>query len=372
MKSDLGGGQMAETNQRDKRLGKYAKLFKGFSKTEEYRLESKDREDRVRYFSEMLRKERLASMTELDFGEFVTKLWAAKTWTNKEYLVHKMIEDNEGLANIKKSLSDLLHGSDLFEKRYDRFLQNVAGFGPGYVTEILCHFKPSDYGIWNNRARDALGTLGYEDVLPLSKYRISGKEYVEFNETEREIADALHKYGIEIHDLLMLDYFLWRVWNWGDQAVGTEKVKLPKESQEFDHDEIRDFIRDIGSSLGFETETEKLVQHGAKVDVVWRAKIANLGVVMYVFEVHKSGSIDSLLMNLQKAKKNPSVQKLIAVSDIRQLEKIRKEMKGLPGDFAEALSFWDARDVKETHDKLAEVVNSINNLQLVKSEFEVG
>lgn len=363
---------MSDTSLRDEKLHKYADLFKEFSKTEEHRLEVKDREGRVRYFYETLTKERLARMTELDFGEFVTRLWAAKAWTNKEYLVRKLIRDNDGLERIKKNLLDLLHGDDPFQKRYDRFLQDVSGFGTGYVTEILCHFNPSEFGIWNSKARDALGILGYEKLLPLSKYRISAKEYIGFNKVEKDLAHSLGDLGIEMPNLLMLDYFLWRVWNWREKASGTEGIGPPTDSLGFDHDEIRDFIGEIGDFLGFETETEKIVQHGAKVDVIWRAKIANLGVVMYVFEVHKSGSIDSLIMNLQKAKKNPSVQKLIAVSDIRQLEQIRKEIKGLPGDFVEALSFWDAMDVKITHDKLAEVVNSIDKLQLVKSEFEVG
>jgi len=363
---------MTNIGQREKNLRKYADMFVDFSKSEEYRSEVKDREGRVRYFSAALKKEKLESMTELDFGEFITKLWAARTWTNKEYLIQKMIADNDGLENIRKHLSDLLHGRDIFESRYARFMENVSGFGPGYVTEILCHFNPSEFGIWNNRAREALGALGYDDLLPLGKYRITAKEYVHFNKTEKELAKALGTYGIEISDLLMLDYFLWRVSQWRESTPGIEKMEPSKESHEFDHDEIRDFIKEIGVSLGFEAETEKLVQHGAKVDVVWRAKIANLGVVMYVFEVHKSGPIDSLVMNLQKAKKNPSVQKLIAVSDERQLDKIRKEVKGLPADFVEALSFWDAMDVKNTHQKLSEVVSSIDRLQLVKSEFEVG
>jgi len=103
---------------------------------------------------------------------------------------------------------------------------------------------------------------------------------------------------------------LYEVWSAGDL---TKVEEIPKK-YEFDHDEIRDFIRDIGISLGFEAETEKTIGHGARVDVIWRAKIANLGVVTYVFEVHKSGSIDSFVLNLQKAIRNPTVQKVIAVS----------------------------------------------------------
>jgi hypothetical protein len=103
---------------------------------------------------------------------------------------------------------------------------------------------------------------------------------------------------------------------------------------------------------------------------VWRAKIANLGVVTYVFEVHKKGSIDSLILNLQRALNNPTVQKLIAVSDEMQLEKIKEEVKSLPENFRKALTLWEVSHAIETHRKLSEVIQRINRLELVKSQFE--
>jgi hypothetical protein len=101
-----------------------------------------------------------------------------------------------------------------------------------------------------------------------------------------------------------LDFFLYEV---AQSAKGTVEVGVRPERElrlqegEFDHDEIRDLLADIGGSLGFDTDTEVKVAHGARVDVVWRARIANLGLVTYVFEVHRSGSMDSLILNLQKA-----------------------------------------------------------------------
>lgn len=104
--------------------------------------------------------------------------------------------------------------------------------------------------------------------------------------------------------------------------------------------------------------------------MIWRAKIANLGVVTYVFEVHKRGSIDSLILNLQRALNNPTVQKIIAVSDNNQLEKIRDEIKTLPENFRKTLTFWEVSDAIRTHESLSEVIQNINKLELVKSQFE--
>jgi len=61
---------------------------------------------------------------------------------------------------------------------------------------------------------------------------------------------------------------------------------------------------------------------------------------------------------------------IIAVSDVAQLEKIKQESSALPENFRKALGFWDAFEVKEIHEKLNDVVSSIEKLKLVRSEFE--
>jgi len=107
------------------------------------------------------------------------------------------------------------------------------------------------------------------------------------------------------------------------------------------------------------------------ISILWAYwGIANLGVVTYVFEVHKKGSIDSLILNLQKALNNPTVQKIIAISNEEQIEKISQEVKSLPENFRKSLTFWEVFDVIKTHEKLSEVMLSINKLELVKSQFE--
>lgn len=106
------------------------------------------------------------------------------------------------------------------------------------------------------------------------------------------------------------------------------------------------------------------------MDVVWRVRIANLGVITYVFEVHRKGSIDSLILNLQKATSNPTVQKVIAVSSEEQIERIKKEVEPLPENFRKMLGYWNVVDVINTHEKLAEVIENLSKLELVKSQFE--
>jgi len=111
------------------------------------------------------------------------------------------------------------------------------------------------------------------------------------------------------------------------------------------------------------------VGHGARVDNVWRARIGNLGLVTYVFEVHKTGSIDSLLLNLQKAKSSPTVQKVIAVSNEEQLEKVKRESEGLPEEFRRALGFWPVTEVQKVGQNLQSAMSVIDKLGLVQISF---
>ena len=318
----------------------------------------------------LLSREQLKSLTELEFGELISKLWASALWGNKDYLVQNVINAN-GLDKIIDEIKNLLYGKGPFDRRFDRFLKEVKGLGPATITEILCLYKPKQYGIWNDKARKALKILGFENSLPLNKYKISGKEYIEINKVLLEIAKYLEKYGVNDADLLVVDYFLYEVWTVEKDEIEAEERTLEvMEEKEFDHDEIKDFIKDIGNWLGFEVETEKQIAHGARVDCIWMAKIANLGVVTYVFEVHKNGSIDSLILNLQKSLNNPTVQKIVAVSDAKRIKNIRYEIHGLPENFRKTLTFWEVRDVIKTHERLAEVIESISKLELVKSRFE--
>ena len=103
---------------------------------------------------------------------------------------------------------------EFFEKRFDKFIKTVKHLGPASLTEILCLYDPKRYGVWNDRSRKALQILGFDD-LPLSKYYISGKEYIRINETLKQIAKELQTLGHERANLITVDLFLWLVWKEG-------------------------------------------------------------------------------------------------------------------------------------------------------------
>jgi len=328
--------------------------FLAYLETEASRGDEEDRLRRIRYFREEL-PARLKNLSEADVAEMVSQLWASRIWGNKQYLVQKVIEDN-GLDSLRDELRHLLDRTVSPPARYERALLRIRRLGPASVTEILCYSDADNCGIWNERARAAVGKLGLGGFVSPEKYMLTGSEYSTFNSLLRVIGKELGAAGIPDVDLLKVDFFLYNV------GAG-ETPPTPRGG--FDHDEIRDLIESIGAMLGFDAQTEVVVAHGAKVDVVWRARIGNLGTVTYVFEVHKAGSIDSLVLNLQKAKSGPTVQKVIAVSDQEQLNKIEAETDGLPEEFRRSLAFWRVTEVQEVGEHLRLASESINRLGLV-------
>ncbi len=345
----------------------YVEAFRAYMATDRFQKDNADRRERVSFFQREL-PGRLDTFSEADVETIIKQLWASRIWGNKDYLTQKIIESN-GIDALKEQIAGLFATDDP-EKTYAEFLKEVNGLGPASTTEILTYLYPERCGIWNRQAREGLKLLGLTNHVSPDKYRLSVGEYRTFNRLLGAIAGELKSAGIgDDIDLLFVDFFLYEVAQAPKPVTpgdGTKKVVKPLPSADFDHNEIRDLLADIGISLGFAVDTEVRIAHGAQVDVVWRARIANLGLVTYVFEVHRAGSIDSLILNLQKARSASSVQKVVAVSDQAQLDTIRKECEGLPEEFRRVLRLWEVSDVLETGEHLQRVMTSISNLDLIE------
>ncbi len=356
------------TAEQQKRIREFIPTYKAYCDSDQAAKDIQARQERLELFARLTR-DRVLQMDEADILALITQLWATQFWKNQQYILDKIISSN-GLEKLRKALAELLCAQSSIPDRYEHFLESIKHLGPASVTEMLASKAPAECAIWNDKARRALTVLGFASDLPLTKYRITGRELARFNEVCRKIADELSAAGLPKPDLFGVDYFLYEV----TQAAPSPVAPPPKPEQEkqFDHDEIAEHLRDIGIWLGFQADTRQKVSHGAEVDVLWRAQIANLGVVTYVFEVQKGGSIDSLILNLQRARANPTVQKVVAVSDAQQLETIGREIVGLPAEFRDALALLPVRDVETVYTNLSEAMNIIGRLQLVNDLFPIG
>lgn len=316
-----------------------------------------------------LGKNLVEELSEEEFGLIIKSLWASRIWTNKDYLVNKIVRDN-GFPRLKAKLKALLYGKDRIESRYDEFKRDVKGLGDSSITEILHFFDPNVYSIWNRKPRSVLPFLGMEDMLPkrVFTYSISGEEYKQCTDVLSLIREELVKNGFHNADFTDVDFYLAFIFY---EVMKGSTVKIPEkgESYDFNHDEVVNQLEAIGAGLGFDVETKKQVAKGAVVDLIWSAKIGNLGIVNYVFEVQRRGSIDSLILNLQRARNNPSVQKLVVVGNPESVEKIKNEVEALSEEFRRYLAYLTVDEVEQSTEHLQGLNEVLDKLELFKREL---
>lgn len=336
---------------------------------EEKWTERKERKDYYQLFT----KDKLITMTEEEFLEYISKLWSMLIWGNKKYIVDKLIADN-GFASLKKQLAELLYGTNSIEKRWDVFLKSIKGMGPATISELLTYADPQEYVIFNKTTILCYSYLDIPD-MPKYNYQYTGKKYAEACAIAKEIAEDLKKAGADDYDLLAVDYFMWdeilpiAEKKTSEAPATTTEVKKPVTANDSKslHDEIKEKLVAIGELLGFDSRSEVKITTGAVVDAVWEAKIGNMGKAIYVFEVQSKGSIDSLILNLKKAQSNAAVQAVVAVADEEQLAKIISESAGVIDE--KSLRTWDSEDVLAVYDSLVRAHESINKLSLVPESF---
>lgn len=328
-----------------------------------------DRNDRKEYYQAWT-KERIKNMSEDDFSEYIGKLWSMLVWGNKKYIADKIIELN-GFEKIKENLINLLYGKDDIVKRWNSFYKNIKQIGPSTMSELLSYINPEEYVICNKVTCECFRYLDV-DKVPIYNYQYTGENYKRLCDIAKEIKQKLENENIGKVDLLIVDYMFWDIiyplFKKEDKKDELEEIQIEKDEKQFIHNDIINQIVEIGQWLGFESRSEVKIADGAVVDAIWQAQIGNMGKVIYAFEVQTHGSIDSLILNLQKATNNFAVQAIVAVSDEKQIEKIKRESKGIR-DIETKLKTWDYTEVMEMHDCLERSNEIINNLGLVPDSF---
>ncbi len=328
-----------------------------------------ERNERKEYYQAWT-KERIRLMTEDEFVEYIGKLWSMLVWGNKKYIADKIIEEN-GFNKVKDMLINLLYGTDNIENRWDKFYKSIKQIGPSSMSELLSYINPEEYVICN---KITCACFKYLDLpkVPQYNYQYTGENYKRLCDAAKEIRNKLQEENISKVDLLAVDYLFWDIMypiSKNDSSINkVEEIQIEKDEKQFIHNDIINQIVEIGQWLGFESKSEVKIADGAIVDAIWQAQIGNMGKVIYAFEVQTHGSIDSLILNLQKATNNFAVQAIVAVSDEKQIEKIKRESKGIHS-IEIKLKTWDYTEVMEMHDCLERSNEIINSLGLVPDSF---
>jgi predicted RNA-binding protein len=120
------------------------------------------------------------------------------------------------------------------------------------------------------------------------------------------------------------------------------------------HEDIVAAILEIGTMMGLESSDDRedtQVAKGAVLDAVWKLRVAGFAELRYAFELQRKGSIDSLVRNLERAARNPSVRGLVIVaSNEHELERIKDEAYDMMEDLGDRVSLITVNELKKAYE----------------------
>jgi predicted RNA-binding protein len=265
------------------------------------------------------------------------------------------------------------------EKRTKRVLQGdkiifyVKGSGlfQGIYNVVSDWYKADDL-IWEDELRE--GTIIYHYRLDLEPEIIGAAVLNELipkldfikNKSMPSIYLQGHTLGPANHSQPISDSDVQKIKN----HMSEKLIKQIEVEHGSEHGEIIAKLEEIGSTLGFTPYSDQEHTYVAKssvVDLVWETKIANVGIIKYVFEVQSRGSKKSLITNLIQAINSPTVKKVIAVSDKKQLIQIKEQvnqMKALSDSAKAMFLFLDTESINCVYETLPTLNNFRDLLQL--------
>ncbi|HYN82790.1 MAG TPA: hypothetical protein VES88_14980 [Gemmatimonadaceae bacterium] len=350
-----------QTNVDSVSLRRLAPAFERFLATEgvAYR---EQRAAKDQFFAESFNRDVLQTFDEGRLRELVYHLWSFNGWTNKDYVVEQILQS--GLPQIREGFRKLVYGPGTIAERFDYMRGNVRNMGAASISEILAHLNHSQYPIWNARSRQGLIALGVpEGVIP--KRQANGTQYEQACHLMRAVRANVAATIPSCTDLFELDlllYFLSR-----EAETRAPVAKDEPRPEQLDHSETIDLLIELGDGLGFEVQKEVPITAGCRIDVLWRTRVANLGTIGYAFEVHNKGSRDSAILNLQRVRRDPSIQKVVLVTTSAELEIFRREIASLDEGFRQAVGYLELPIAIRALDHLQSLKATLNEIGLLRA-----
>ena len=239
------------TDQQKAKLSSYVPAYRAWLNSSDGSKSVAEHRNHERFFKEKLRSDRIDTITESEFREIYKTLWASDFWGNKDwYIDNKLIRPN-GLEKIKLELKNLLYGSGEINAKYDGFRENVKGFGPSSISEILHFIFPEKYCLWNEKPKTVLPFLGL-NILPdnFFKYQIAtGDDYLKCVHALELVKNELTQYGIK--DFIDLDVFFWYIYNVIPEEGEAERVTTAPTITIDSHEGAEYYLLELGKMLDY-------------------------------------------------------------------------------------------------------------------------
>lgn len=271
-------------------------------------------------------------------------------------------------SGIRAAFEYLLGSDDPVAKRYDHMLSNVSMMAAAGISELLARRDTTRWPAVTDRPMAGLVAFGVlEHSLPRSSH-ISRAQYQAFCHLLGELLAEVAREHPEFEDLLDLDFLLYHISMRVPIRSPAAIEALVAPLDDFEHEDVVDHVLELGDGLGFDVQKGVDVTHGCRIDAIWRSRIANLGGIAYAFEVHRRGSRDSAILNLQRVRRDPSVQKVIVVSSEGELRKFREEVWTLGEDFRNAVGYLSVDDLETALAHLEQVRRILKALGVLSAE----
>jgi len=103
----------------------------------------RERQEKIDYYKSWT-EDKILEMNRKDFKKYISQLWAMLIWGNKDYIVDKIINDNN-LELLKDKLAWFIWGNNPIEERLNIFRTEIKGFGPAMMSELFCSVYSDKY-----------------------------------------------------------------------------------------------------------------------------------------------------------------------------------------------------------------------------------
>lgn len=190
-------------------IRKYADDYLVWSKSTEWEELSQERRAHSVEYKSVFSRERIYKLTESEIISSLKKLWSYSFYVAKIRYADYFFENNE-LSSVREQLNDFIWGEEDIPFRFNRFIRNVHGVGPGVASEILVLMFPDKFIYWSTKSWEALFEIGWI-MEESAKPQINGEQYQVQLKSMPELRILVSKYIPGIKDNLGLDLFLYRV-----------------------------------------------------------------------------------------------------------------------------------------------------------------
>jgi|GEM_PF-3720117 len=189
-------------------IKKYIDDYSGWTKTQDWEDLSQERKDHSLEFKRIFERTRIFDLSEKDIVSSFKKLWSYDYYISRIRYADHFFKYND-LVDVREQLGNFLWGVENISYRFDRFIRNVYGVGPGVASELLTLILPEKYIYWSIKARQALIELSW--IPSEIAFQLSGERYQDLCRSVPKLRAIVSEYIPTIRDNLDLDLFLYRV-----------------------------------------------------------------------------------------------------------------------------------------------------------------